>query len=131
MNLLRASGYYRIFIEFFSRLASPLFTLLMKDVQFIWNDTCQTLFTKHKKRFSTTPILSGPNWALPFHIFSDASDTTIGAVLVQHDGQAPYAIYYISKNLAPTELNYTITEKEFLAIFYSINKFRHYITMIP
>ena len=49
----------------------------------------------------------------------------------QKDGQAPYAIYYISKNLAPAELNYTFTEKEFLAIVYSINKFRHYITRYP
>ena len=100
----------------------------MKDVQFIWNDACQTAFTEIKKRLSTTPILRGPNWALPFHISSDASDTAIGAVLGQQDGQALYAIYYISKNLAPAELNYTITEKEFLAIVYSINKSRHYIT---
>ena len=46
----------------------------------------------------------------------------------QHEGNAPYAIYYISKNLSPVELNYTVTEKEFLAIVYAINKFRHYIT---
>ena len=95
----------------FSKLASPLFTLLMKDVQFNWNDACQTTFTELKKRLSTTPILRGPIWALPFHISSDASDTAIGAVLGQQNGQVPYAIYYISKNLAPTELNYTVTEK--------------------
>ena len=103
----------------------------MKDVQFIWNDACQTMFTELKKRLSTTPILRGPNWDLPFHISSDAFDTSIGVVLGQQDGQASYAIYYISKNLAPVELNYTITEKEFLAIVYSINKFRHYITRYP
>ena len=100
----------------------------MKDVQFIWNDACQIAFIEIKKSLSTTPILRGPNWALPFHISSDASDTAIGVVLGQQDGQAPYAIYYISKNLAPDKINYTFTEKEFLAIVYSINKFRHYIT---
>ena len=103
----------------------------MKDVQFIWNDACQTMFTELKKRLSIDPILRGPNWVLPFHISSDASDTTIGAILGQQDGQAPYAIYYISKNLAPAELNYTVIEKEFLAIVYSIYKFRHYITGYP
>ena len=41
---------------------------------------------------------------------------------------APYAIYYTSKNLTPTELNYTVTEKEFLVVVHAINKFRHYIT---
>ena len=103
----------------------------MKDVQFDWNDACQRKFTKIKKRLSTNPILRGPIWALPFHISSDASDTAIGAVLGQQDDQAPYIIYYVSKNLAPTELNYIVTEKEFLAIVYSINKFRHYITGYP
>ena len=88
----------------------------MKDVQFIWNETCQKAFVKLKEKLSTTPILRGPNWTLPFHISSNASDTAIGAVLGQQDGQAPYAVYYISKNLAPAELNYTATKKEFLAI---------------
>ena len=102
----------------------------MKDVQFIWNEACRTKFVKLKEKLSTAPILRGPNWTLPFHISSDASDTAIGAVLGQQDGQAPYAVYYISKNLAPIELIYTVTE-EFLAIVYSINKFQHYITGYP
>ena len=71
--------------------------------------------------------MRGPNWKLPFHISTDASDTTLGAVLCQKD-LVPYAIYYTSKNLTPTELNYTVTEKEFLAVVHAINKFRHYIT---
>ena len=58
------------------------------------------------------PVLRGPDWSLPFHISTDASDTTIGGVLGQKEGQAPYAIYFISKNLNPTELNYTVTEKK-------------------
>ena len=95
----------------------------MKDVQFVWNESCQTTFVKLKEKLSTSPILRGPNWTLLFHISSDASDTAIGAVLGQQDGQVPYAVYYISKTLAPAELNYTFTEKEFLAIVYSINKF--------
>ena len=52
-------------------------------------------------------------------------------MLGQQDGQSPYAIYYINKNLAPAELNYIVTEKELLSIIYSINKFRHYITGYP
>jgi hypothetical protein len=38
-----------------------------------------------------------------------------------------YAIYFIRKNMTPSELNYTVTEKEFLVVVYAINKFRHYI----
>jgi len=68
---------------------------------------------------------------LPFQISSDASDTAIGAVLGQEEDKKPYAIYYISKNLSPVELNYTVTEKEFLAVIHVVNKFRPYITGYP
>ena len=80
-GFLGYAGYYRRFIEKNSKLSSPLFTFFMKDVQFIWNDACQTTFTELKKRMSIAPILRGGNWDLPFHISSYASDTTIGAVL--------------------------------------------------
>ena len=100
----------------------------MKEAQFVSTEACQATFAELKRRLSTTPILRGPNWALLLHISFDASDTTIGGVLGQQEGHIPYAIYYVSKNLALAELNYTITEKEFLAIVYAINKFRHYIT---
>ena len=52
----------------------------------------------------------------------------IGGVLGQKEGQESYAIYFVSKKLTPAELNYTVTEKEFMAVVYSINKFHHYIT---
>ena len=100
----------------------------MKDAHFFWTEECQATFAELKKRLSTTPILRGPNWTLPFHISFDVSDTAIGAVLGQQEGHNPYAIYYVSKNLAPTKLNYTVIEKEFLAIIYANNKFRHYVT---
>jgi len=68
---------------------------------------------------------------LPFQISSDASNIAIGAVIGQEGDKKPYAIYYISKNLSPAELNYTVTEKEFLVVIHGINKFRHYITGYP
>jgi hypothetical protein len=74
------------------------------------------------------PILRGPNWSLPFHISTDASNISLGGVLGQKENQQNYAIYFTSKNLTPPELNYIVTEKEFLAVVHAINKFRHYIT---
>jgi hypothetical protein len=75
--------------------------------------------------------LRGPNWKLPFHIYTDASDKSLGVVLGQKETLAMHAIYYINKNLAKDEQNYTVTEKEFLAVVYAINKFHHYITRYP
>jgi hypothetical protein len=77
-------GYYKRFINFFSKIASPLFVLLMKNVEFKWTNSCQEAFNTLKHQLSTAPILRGPDWTLPpLHISSDASDTTIGFVLGQ------------------------------------------------
>jgi hypothetical protein len=127
-SFLGHAGYYRRFIKNFSKIASPLFVLLMKNAEFKWTNQCEEAFRTLKHKVSTAPILRGPDWTLPFHISSDASDTAIGAVLGQEEDHLPYAIYFISKNMSPAELNYTVTEKEFLAVIYAINKFRHYIT---
>eukprot|EP00253_Pinus_taeda_P013146 PITA_13146 len=94
-SFLGHAGYYRRFIKDFSKIASPLFVLLMKNVEFKWTDGCQKAFNELKHQFSTTPILRGLDWALPFHISSDASDTAIGAVLGQEENNLPYAIYFI------------------------------------
>ena len=127
-SFLGYASYYRRFIEHFSRIASPLFKLLAKDTPFNWNENCQKAFETLKEKLSTTPVLKGPNWTLSFHIFTDASDTAVGASLGQKEESCNYAIYFISKNLTLAELNYTVTEKETLAIIYAVNKFRHYIT---
>ena len=124
------SGYYRRFIEHYSRIAAPLYALT-GNVDFLWTEKCDQAFKELKKLLSIAPVLQGPNWNLPFQISSDASDTAIGAVLGQEEDKRPYAIYYISKNLSSAELNYTVTEKEFLAVIHAVNKFKHYITGYP
>jgi hypothetical protein len=110
-SFLGHAGYYRRFIKKNSKIASPMFVLLMKNVEFKWTNSCQEAFNTLKHQLSTAPILRGPDWTLPFHISSDASDTAIGVVLGQEENHLPYAIYFISKNMTPTELNYTVTEK--------------------
>lgn len=77
---------------------------------------------------SIAPALRGPNWELPFHINTNAPDIVVGVFLGQLEDKKPYVIYYISKNLTSTELNYTMSEKEFLAVMHAVNKFWHYIT---
>jgi len=122
-SFLGHAGYYSRFIKKNSKIASPLFVLLMKNVEFKWTNLCQEAFVELKHQLSITLILRGPDWALPLHISSDASDTTIGVVLGQEENHIPYAIYFISKNMTSTELNYTVTKKEFLTVIYAINKF--------
>ena len=80
-----------------------MFKLLTKDSKFQWTESCQNDFEILKAKLSMAPILRGPDWSLPFHISTNASDTTIGGVLSQKEGQAHYAIHFISKKLTPTE----------------------------
>ena len=112
-SFLVHAGYYRRFTENFTRIAAPMFKLLIKDLEFQWTEYCQNAFEILKAKLSVEPILKHPHWSLPFHISTHASDTAIGGVLRQKEGQASYSIYFISKNLIPAELNYTVTENNF------------------
>ena len=69
------------------------------------------------------PILQSPNWDLPFEIMCDASDYVVGVVLRQRIEKKPTT----TTTLAEAQMNYTTTEKELLAVFYALEKFRPYI----
>jgi hypothetical protein len=84
-SFLGHAGYYRRFIENFTKVASPMFKLLTKDTEFCWDDNCQCAFEELKAKLSMAPVLRGPNWSLPFHISTDASDTALGGVLGQKE----------------------------------------------
>eukprot|EP00253_Pinus_taeda_P025005 PITA_25005 len=127
-SFLGLAGHYRRFIKDFSKLASPLFCLLGNDVEFIWTDNYQEALDALKSKLVTAPILRGPNWALPFHIHTDASNKAIGAASGLVEEKLLCAIYFVSKNLSKAKLNYTVTEKELLGVVHSLNKLRHYIT---
>lgn len=60
-SFLGHAGYYRRFIENFTRIATPLLKLLTKDVDFVWNVDCQQGFQVLKEKFSTAPVVRGPN----------------------------------------------------------------------
>eukprot|EP00253_Pinus_taeda_P030311 PITA_30311 len=60
-SFLGLARYYRRFIKDFSKIASPLFGLLGKDVEFIWLENCQEALDTLKSKLVTTPTLKGPN----------------------------------------------------------------------
>lgn len=109
-----------------TKIASPLFKFITKDCEFKWSSDCPKAFGTLKEKIFEAPILRGPNWKLTFHFSADALDTTLGFLLGKKY-LVPYAIYCTSKTLAPTELNYIVTENEFLVVIHAINKFKHYI----
>ncbi|RVW58968.1 Retrovirus-related Pol polyprotein from transposon 17.6 [Vitis vinifera] len=120
-------GFYRRFIKDFSKLARPLYELLVKDAKFVWDDRCQQIFEELKLLLTTAPIVRAPNWQLPFEVMCDANDFAIGAVLWQREDGKTYVIYYVSKMLNEAQRNYTTTEKELLAIVFALDKFYAYL----
>nr|GEX93835.1 reverse transcriptase domain-containing protein [Tanacetum cinerariifolium] len=69
------------------------------------------------------------DWDMPFDLMCDASDYAIGAVLGQRQDKHFRQIHYASKTMTEAESNYTMTEKEMLAVVYAFEKFRSYLIM--
>ncbi|GJR25954.1 reverse transcriptase domain-containing protein [Tanacetum coccineum] len=80
-SFLGHAGFYRRFIQDFSKISRPMTHLLEKNTPFIFSDDCIRAFQTLKDRLTEAPILIAPNWDLPFELMCDASDVAIGAVL--------------------------------------------------
>nr|GEX20537.1 reverse transcriptase domain-containing protein [Tanacetum cinerariifolium] len=103
--------------------------LLEKDTSFIFSKECVEAFQTLKRKLTKAPILIDLDWDLPFELMCDASDFAIGAVLGQHQDKHFRPIHYSSKTMTEAKSNYTITEKEMLAVVYAFEKFRSYLIM--
>ncbi|GFS29781.1 hypothetical protein Acr_00g0008430 [Actinidia rufa] len=123
-SFLGHARFYRSFIKRFNSISRPLCHLLSLDVPFEWTPQCQEAFDKLKGLFTTAPIIRSPDWSLPFELMCDVSDHAVGAALGQRVYKNPHIIYYASKTLNDTQLNYTTTEKELLDVVFALDKFR-------
>ncbi|CAN6557373.1 unnamed protein product [Malus baccata var. baccata] len=121
MPLPRFKGFYRRFIKDFSKIAQPLCRLLQKDVSFEFNEACEKAFKHLKDLLTTAPIITPPDWSIPFELMCDASDYALGAVLGQRKNKQPHVIYYASRTLNDAQLNYSTTES-FGALKYLFTK---------
>nr|GEZ60875.1 reverse transcriptase domain-containing protein [Tanacetum cinerariifolium] len=102
-SFLGHAGFYRRFIQDFSKIPKPMTHLLKKETPFVFSKDCIDAFETLKKKLTKAPILVIPDSNLPFELMCDASDFAIGAVLRQ--------------------------QKEMLAIVYAFEKFRPYLVL--
>ncbi|XP_070008517.1 uncharacterized protein [Nicotiana sylvestris] len=77
-SVLGHAGFYRRFIKDFSKVVNPLCKLLEKDAKFVFNEECMIAFELLKYKLTTTPIITAPNWSLPFELMCDVSDVVVG-----------------------------------------------------
>nr|GEV61503.1 reverse transcriptase domain-containing protein [Tanacetum cinerariifolium] len=110
--------------------ARPMTRLLEKDTPFHFSKECVEAFQTLKRKLTEAPILIAPDWDMPFELMCDASDFAIGAVLRQRQDKHFRPIHYASKTMNEAESNYTITEKEMLAVLKPL-RFSRLATMDP
>ncbi|KAJ9536179.1 hypothetical protein OSB04_un000639 [Centaurea solstitialis] len=128
-SFLGHAGFYRRFIQDFSKISRPLTKLLKKDAPFIFDEKCISAFETLKRDLTNAPIMVPPDWDQPFEIMCDASDYAVGAVLGQRKNNHFQPICYASRTLNDAQENYTTTEKELLAVVFAIEKFRSYLVL--
>ena len=85
------------------------------------------MFENLKVILTTAPILAFPNYSIPFILQTDASKVAISGVLLQSSENLIRPIAFASRKLSKTECNYTVSEKELLAIVYSYEQFLSYV----
>ncbi|MES2216505.1 MAG: RNase H-like domain-containing protein [Patescibacteria group bacterium] len=122
------AGYYRRFLPNFASKARPLINLWKKNARFRWTDVHQKAFDQLKKDLCNAPCLGHHDPSLIQVLRTDACGNSLGIVLVQltKDGKEQ-PVAYASRTMTPAELNYSISEKECLAVIFGVRKFRPYL----
>ena len=117
------AGYYRQFIEGFSKIAKSMTELLEKGTEFKWTAAREASFNELKKRLTSAPVLIMPDTQKPFSVYCDASRQGLGCVLMQEG----HVIVYASRQLRKHEENYPTHDLELAAAVHALKIWRHYL----
>ncbi|CAJ1087392.1 uncharacterized protein LOC118469438 [Xyrichtys novacula] len=131
-RFLGIAGYYRSFCRNFSSVVQPLTSLTNPKVEFDWSPACQHAFDSAKSLLSHAPVLAAPDFSQPFKLEVDASAVGVGAVLLQEDSDGvDHPVGYFSRKFNKHQVNYSIIEKETLALLWSLQHFEVYVGSSP
>ncbi|GJS39766.1 reverse transcriptase domain-containing protein [Tanacetum coccineum] len=122
-QFLGLAGYYRRFIEGFSKIARSMTKLTQKKVKFDWGDKQEAAFQLLKEKLCSAPILALPEGSEDFVVYCDASIKVLGVVLMQRGK----VIAYASRQLKIHEKNYTTHDMELGAVVFALKLWRHYL----
>lgn len=129
-RFLGTATWYRRFVPNFSTIAGPLNKLTSSKKNtppFKWTDEADAAFKRLKECLVSAPVLSCPDFDLPFEVHTDASSYGIGAMLTQTVNGKEHPIAYMSRSLSAAEKNYSITERETLAVLIALEHWRCYL----
>ena len=115
-SFLGLCNYYRNFIPNFAVTAVPLNRLLKNGVPFDWSETCEEAFKSIQGRLTAPPLLIHPEIGGHFYVLTDASDGACGAAICHMREGLMRPIVYYGYTFGTSEVNYTISEREGLAV---------------
>nr|GEZ34616.1 putative reverse transcriptase domain-containing protein [Tanacetum cinerariifolium] len=122
-QFLGLAGYYRRFIEGFSKIAKSMTKLTQKNVKFDWGENEEAVFQLIKQKLCSAPILALPKGSENFIVYCDASHKGLGAVLMQNKK----VIAYASRQMKIYEKNNTTHDLELGAVVFALKMWRHYL----
>ncbi|GKA40201.1 putative reverse transcriptase domain-containing protein, partial [Tanacetum coccineum] len=122
-SFLGLAGYYRRFIENFSKIAKSLTILTQKSKTFDWGEEQELAFRTLKDKLCSAPVLALPDRAKDFVVYCDASGIGLGCVLMQRGK----VIAYASRQLKIHEKNYTTHDLELGVVVFALKIWRHYL----
>ena len=122
-SFLGLVGYYRRFIDDFSRLATPMTRLTRKEVKFVWDDSCERAFQELKRKLTSTPMLIVSERGQRYTVYCDALKDGLGCVLMQSGKVMAYG----SRQLKNHEQNYPTHDIELTTVVFALKIWRHYL----
>ncbi|GJZ33094.1 putative reverse transcriptase domain-containing protein [Tanacetum coccineum] len=122
-QFLGLAGYYRRFIEGFSKIAKSMMKLTQKGIKFDWGEKEENAFQLIKQKLCSAPILALPEGSEDFVVYCDASHKGLGVVLMQREK----VIAYASRQLKVHEKNYTTHDLELGSVVFALKIWRHYL----
>jgi ribonuclease HI len=122
-SFLGMAGYYRRFIENFSKIAKPMTELLKNNTKFEWSEACEKSFQELKKRLTTAPVLTLLDIKKDFVVYCDTSKQGLGCFLM-YEGKV---VAYASRQLKKHEENYPTHDLELAAVVHALKIWRHYL----
>ena len=124
------ASFYRKYVPNFAVIAAPLTDATRKGSanEISWNDARELAFQTLKTHISQPPIRRLPDVSQPFILQTDASNTGLGAVLLQEDRVGEkHPVAFASRKLQERESRYSTIERECLAVVWGITKFQEYL----
>ena len=110
-------------------MAAPLTDLTKKGQpnKVVWGPSQERSFKTLRDLLTSAPILRLPDLSREFMLRTDASDSGVGAILLQQYDDGIFPVAYASKKLLKREKNYSVIERECLAIVFGVKKFQKYL----